>query len=130
MSAKTAAEIQIEFLKKLKAEKKNPPKDQAQRAKIKEAAAAATANPANWRLTKSRSANPRNVRSLSMSATSWRKLQDYIKRMGGGNKLRQGLGDWAVDLILAAPNPSSMNQELKSELFKRMRDWTEVRGLK
>ena len=112
MSSKTAAELQMEFLKKLKEQQKN--------------GKAPKALPASARPGKKRAKAP----GLSVSAASWKRLRDEFEKRGL-NPRNKRYGDWAVELLLGLPTGSeALSQGQKEELFLRIRDWFESQGAK
>lgn len=129
MTIKTPAEIQIEFLKKLKAEQKSGKGGRLPKVNL----SAATPTKLDWQLSPFPNRGKRRKTqgySLSVSKPAWLQLQEGLKKSRLSLKERRRLGDWAVELILAFPSVESMNQEMKVELFQRIREWSTSRGLK
>jgi hypothetical protein len=132
MTAKTPAEIQIEFLKKLKAEQKSG--KSARQNKVRARELAAVPDPTlQWRLSASRTQKKGRrfqPHHLSVSQAAWQRLQERLKQAGLSLKARRQLGDWAVELLLAFPLADSLSPEVKSDLFQRIGEWKAARGLK
>ena len=68
--------------------------------------------------------------SLPLSRDTWKRLRE---RQAQAKEFpnRKAMGDWAAELLLALPPQASrLDREAKAELFKRLREWAEARGLR
>jgi hypothetical protein len=105
---KTTAEQQIEMLKRMKEAQLRPG-----------GAKAAKAVP-----------RVRPVRSLPVGRETWRRLQD---RQASTREFRgrKEMGEWAACLLLALPSRAhTLDSAAREELFRTMREWCALRGLK
>lgn len=68
--------------------------------------------------------------SLPLSRETWKRLKERQAR-GREFPTRKAMGEWACALLLALPEGASrMDVEARMELFKRLREWAEARGLR
>ncbi|HTA17189.1 MAG TPA: hypothetical protein VK786_05545 [bacterium] len=107
---KTTAEQQIETLKRMKETHLRP-----------DAAKAAGAKTV---------ARVKPVRSLPVGREIWKRLQD---RQASTREFRgkKEMGEWAARLLLALPaRAHTLDAEAREDLFRRMREWCALRGLK
>lgn len=128
MSVKTAAELQLEYLKKLKEQmEKGAPRPKA--ARREESSNAPVAAPS---MSLSAGKSPRKKKatpSLPLSAAAWKRLREEGFKKGQLKRGRE-LGDWAVELLLSIPyGLKDLSDESRAELFAKIRDWSNPRGL-
>lgn len=127
---KTPAEQQLEALRQLKqtqARRKPTP------APAPKAATPASVAPGveNFELTE-RPATPAKKRgpALTLSPQQWKRLRER-QREHKEFRRRKDMGDWAAELLLALPaGVAGLSQAAKQELFRKMREWAEARGLR
>lgn len=123
MNPKTPAEQQLEHLKKLKAQQGSRPA----RPPRAVASAAAAAEPGGLKIKVLRK---KAQRRIPLSEPGWRQLKEQGIETGL-LKLNQGLGDWAVELLLNLPaGLQNLAPEAKQELFAKIKDWAASRGMK
>jgi hypothetical protein len=68
--------------------------------------------------------------SLPVSKALYRQLLER-QRIARAFKRRRDMGDWAAELLLALPfEAHKLSPEAKAELFKRMQEWAQARGLR
>lgn len=68
--------------------------------------------------------------SLAVSKALYRQLIER-QRSQRSFKRRRDLGDWAAELVLALPfDAHKLSKEAKAELFIRMQEWAQARGLR
>jgi hypothetical protein len=68
--------------------------------------------------------------ALPLSRDTWKRLRER-QALGKEFASRKAMGDWAAELLLALPPQASrMDKGAKAELFKRLREWAEARGLR
>ena len=112
MTIKTAAEQQLDYLKKLKAQQK--PK-------------AKKAGPRKASPKKKKPAQARH--SLPINALTWKRLQEAAKA-DGNLRHTSGVGNWAIEILLNLPpglrKPPSSGKE---ELFEKIREWLRAIGI-
>ena len=122
MNAKTAAEQQLEFLKKLKAQQKAAkPSSRRLKSQGSQAGKSMGLNIVPTR--------KKGQRRIPMSESAWLRLREEGFQ-GGKLKLNKALGDWAVELLLGVPMAAqSLSSEAKRELFAKIHDWALSRGL-
>jgi hypothetical protein len=143
VSAKTPAEQQLEFLKRLKEQQKQGRgKGGNAQATAFAKAHTASAEPAQGpasrgagsggaaegmlRLAKAR--KTRGGRNIPLSAKAWDALREQALKPGV-LKLNQDLGDWAVELLLKLPSElRGLPEAAKADLFFKIRTWLQERG--
>jgi hypothetical protein len=127
---KTAAELQLEALRQLKqtqARRKPTPAPTAKAAAPK----APAPETAAFELSEQGS-DPAKRRgpALVLSAQQWKRLRER-QREHKEFRRRKDMGDWAAELLLALPpGVAALSLAAKQELFRKMRDWAEARGLR
>jgi hypothetical protein len=68
--------------------------------------------------------------SLAVSKELYRQLLQR-QRESRSFKRRRDMGDWGAALILALPfDAHRLSSEAKAELFQRMQEWAQARGLR
>jgi hypothetical protein len=68
--------------------------------------------------------------SLPVSREQWKRLRER-QSASKEFRTRKAMGDWAAELLLALPPQCSrLEADARGELFKRMREWAEARGLR
>ena len=119
MSNKTAAELQMDFLKKLREEqKKKSPGRQG-----------FSVQKRSTRVKKTKKAK-RRARALSMPAKAWERLSAGLAAQGI-SPIDKRLGPWAVELLISIPiSLMDANEELKLEIFRKVSEWSGSRGIK
>lgn len=119
MNPKTAAEQQLEVLKKLKEQKGSKPR-------LSRSAAPAKAAPGL-------SLEPlrkRPGRRIPLSEAAWTRLRQEAM-LPGKLKINQELGDWVVELLLGLPPElRSLAPEGKQEFFDKVKAWAASRWVK
>ena len=139
---KTAAELQIEALRKMRdAKAKHKPAPIPRAAKVV-AAQSKPASPSLSALSKASSSKPGfelieppkasktiEVATIQVSAEIWKRLRER-QASSKEFKNKQDMGDWAAELLLALPVRShELSRSAKAELFQRMQEWCAARGL-
>jgi hypothetical protein len=125
MTVKTAAQVQLEFLKKLKeqAGSSSRPRTGSVEAGQGPGTSMAASNP------KGRKSRRPPSHSIPLSAKAW----ESFKQEGlqsGKFKVNQALGDYLVRLLLKLPEElQGMPPEAQEELFEKVRDWVKSHGL-
>jgi hypothetical protein len=67
--------------------------------------------------------------SLALGKALYRQLLER-QRKDKAFKRRRDMGDWAAQLLLALPSEAhKLSPEAKADLFKRMQEWAQARGL-
>ena len=117
MNAKTPAEQQLEFLKKLK-EQQQHAKPPARRSSLAEPE---NKKAAYGELGPSKKKKPRKGAALPLSREAWARLRDEGVKTGI-LKLNQDLGDWAVELLLSLPlELRTLSPDARQALFSKLR---------
>ena len=128
MNAKTPAELQLEFLKKLKEQQKAAPAKPRPQARPGAEAAPSETRAMELGASKRR-AKKNSRRGIPVSENGWRLLRE-ASIAGRKFKLNQALGDWAVELLLGLPfEIQSLSDEAKRELFEKIKSWSGSRGV-
>jgi hypothetical protein len=128
MSVKTAAELQLEYLKKLKEQmEKGSPRPRA--ARRDESATAPLPSQAMSLSAAKLPKKKKTMPSLPLSVAAWKRLREEGFKKGQLKRGRE-LGDWAVELLLSIPyGLKDLSEESRAELFAKIRDWSNPRGL-
>jgi hypothetical protein len=143
MTAKTAAQQQLDFLKKLKEQQRSPgakaraPQQsqttqqdtQTQRLTQVRAAASSAGRVGGGQAGRAGARGKSVARRIPLSAKAWSEL-----KTGGLDrgllKLNQELGDWAVTLLLNMPQGlKTLPESVRAEVFEKVRAWAQERGL-
>jgi hypothetical protein len=134
--ARTPAELQIEALRQLKqGQARRPPPAKPPQAPVAAAGASAVPSPAaRPAFELSEQPAPATLKrrgpELPLSPALWRRLRER-QREHREFKRRRDMGDWAAELLLALPpGCAALAPEARTELFNRMREWAEARGLR
>ena len=153
MNQKTAAELQLEALRQLRAEKSGKPSASIPAEKIKvreiktresgvriappigevEKAAcelAEVVDESEGAVARPRSsARKRQQMEIQMDARLWKQLNARI-RESREFKRRQDLWDWAATLVMAfPPGAHQLSDESLEDLFRKIRHWLAARGI-
>lgn len=130
---KTAAELQLEALRQLKQSqaRRKPLPPPTPKPTSLPAPPSAPAAPTPFEL--SDGAPVRQKRkgpALDLSAAQWKRLRER-QRQHKEFRRRKDMGDWAAELLLALPpGVAALSAAAKQELFRKMREWAEARGLR
>ncbi len=130
MKARTAAEQQIEALRQLK--QAAPRRKAVPPPALKPAPPASPATPIGFELSDAPAALTAKKKgpNLPLSPAQWRRLRER-QREHQEFKRRRDMGDWAAELLLALPPQAHrLGEEARAELFRKMREWAEARGLR
>jgi hypothetical protein len=137
MSGKTAAELQMEFLKKLKEQQQS---GKSAKAPIAAKPGAEEARPQIWskqslspyqREPKKRpsKAGKKNKRSLAFQAKAWDRLVKALAAQGFKTSDKR-VSAWAADLLASIPMAvEQVPEELKADFFASVMDWCQKHGL-
>jgi hypothetical protein len=127
---KTPAEMQLEALRQLKQTqaRRKPTPAPAPKAPTP---AAPPATGVSFELSEQGAAPPKKKGpALALSASQWKRLRER-QREHKEFRRRKDMGDWAAELLLALPpGVAALSPAAKEELFRKMRDWAEARGLR
>ena len=124
MTAKTAAELQLEFLKKLKEQQSGL----APRKRLQAAARAGKLSSAVQSLRASRKAPASKARKIPLSGPAWRLLKSQAID-NGRYQVNQSLGDWIVELLLNLPEGfKSLSPVQRAEVFQKVKEWVEAKS--
>ncbi len=134
MKARTQAEQQMEELRRLRETvgKRKPagaPQNAAgHRARRAESMAAISGG--SFELSEAVAKRKKDGPSLMLSKDLYRQLL-LRQRESRSFKRRRDMGDWGAALILALPfEAHRLSPEAKAELFQRMQEWAQARGLR
>jgi hypothetical protein len=136
MSGKTAAELQMEFLKKLKEQQQS---GKAPKAPIASKPGADEAGPQIWskqslnpyqKEPKKRLAGKKGKRSLAFQAKSWERLSKALEAQGFKLSDKR-VSLWVVDLLSSIPMAvEQVPEELKADFFASVAEWCQRHGIK
>jgi hypothetical protein len=133
--ARTPAELQMEALRQLKQTQSRRPAVAPPKARPAESAPRtdATAAPPNGFELSERGATAPAKKAgpaLPLSPELWRRLRER-QREHHEFRRRREMGDWAAELLLALPPEAhKLSTAAKQELWRKMREWAEARGLR
>jgi hypothetical protein len=155
VKGRTAAEEQIEMLRKMKEDRAStkapPPSAPAAAPFSAPAASVRAAVPARvpgtasrgsfapppegnaaFELAESGPAKPKRKsgHGLPVGRETWRRILER-QRLTREFKGRKEMGEWAAQLLLNLPaRAHTLDPQAREELFRRMREWCEARGLR
>lgn len=127
--ARTAAEQQIEALRQLK---QAQPRRKAVPLPVAKPSKAPVAPASAFELSENRAARPAKKPGpqLPLSRAQWARLKARQKEHHEF-RTRRAMGDWAAELLLALPpGTQRLSPEALEDLYRKMREWAEARGLR
>ena len=133
MKARTQAEQQMEELRRLRetlGKRKATAAPKPAKAVDPGRPATGAVSGGSFELSEAQARKKKAGPSLPLSSALYRQIL-VKQRETRAFKRRKDLGDWAAALVLALPfEAHRLSPEAKAELFQRMQEWAQARGLR